>query len=175
LTPPGGFAYAGSFSADGSTLYFRSDPYLNATITRMDMQTRKAELVLRSNFAQRDPQISPDGKWLAFTSDATGAHEVYVQNLITPDAARVRISTNGGDNPRWRRDGSELFYLSPQKAIVRVVPHAGEWNDTKTAELFRAPADALCFDVSPDGQSFLVTEGTPGAVDGFFHVILGWQ
>jgi len=75
---------------------------------------------------------------------------------------------HGGQNPRWRRDSGELFYLSPQNAVMSVVPR-GNWNDTTNTELFRAPADTLRFAASPDGQSFLFIEGKPGAADSLFH------
>jgi hypothetical protein len=89
---------------------------------------------------------------------------------------RIRISTKGGESPRWRRDGGELFYLSPQKGIMSVTPKsAGEWNNTKVTELFRAPSDTLRYDARADGQSFLLVEGSHGASDALFHVILGWR
>jgi eukaryotic-like serine/threonine-protein kinase len=177
ITPPGRFQFAGSFSPDGSTLYFaREDPKTRSDIFSLDMRTLKETAVLASPAYECDPQLSPDGKWLAFSSDASGTFEVYLQNLARADQPRMRISTNGGENPRWRRDSGELFYMSGQHGVMSVVPQsAGEWGNARTTELFRAPADTLRFDVAPNGQWFLFVEGSHGADDSLFHVILGWR
>jgi serine/threonine protein kinase/Tol biopolymer transport system component len=177
LTPPGRFQFAGSFSPDGSTLYFsRHDPQTRSDIFKLDMRTLKSEPVLNTGAGEDDPQLSSDGQWLAYTSDASGVDEVYLQNLAHADLPRVRISTNGGNSPRWRHDGGELFYASAQNGMMSVVPQsAGAWSIAKTTELFRMPANTLRFDAAPDGQSFLFVEGSHGAADSLFHVILGWR
>jgi eukaryotic-like serine/threonine-protein kinase len=177
LMPPGTFQFAGSFSPDGSTLFFtRTVLQTKDDIFRLDMRSRKAEPLLSSTFNESDPQASPDGKWLAFSSDATGVSEVYLQSLTDAGAPRVRVSTEGGDTPRWRADGKELFYVSSQKMVMSSVPQVpGQWTDTTSAVLFHQPANALRFDPSPDGQSFLFVEGSSGAADSLFHVITGWQ
>ncbi|MEA2162732.1 MAG: eukaryotic-like serine/threonine-protein kinase [Thermoanaerobaculia bacterium] len=173
LMRPGSFQFAGSFSADGSTLFFRHFFWMKAEVFRLDMRTRKAEPL---HVNGRDPQASPDGRWLALTWDTAGVSEVYLQSLIDKDLPRQRISTHGGQNPHWRRDSGELFYLSPQNAVMSVVPRvSGDWSDTTDTELFRAPADTLRFASSPDGQSFLFVEGSHPAADSLFHLILGWQ
>jgi Tol biopolymer transport system component len=167
--PPGLFRFPGSFTSDGTTLYFRQFPWSRPEVFRLDMRTRKAEPVL-DNFLGRDPMVSPDGRWLAFSSDATGATEVYLQDLSGKDTPRMRISTHGGQNPQWSH-GGELFYLSSQNVVMRAAPRVnGEWSDA--TELFRAPADTTRFAASPDGQSFLFITGKQGAEDLLFHVIL---
>jgi serine/threonine protein kinase len=177
LLPPGTFQFGGSFSPDGGTFFFtREVPLSNADIYRLDMRTHQASAVLDTTFDEADPQLSPDGKWLAFTSNANGTREVFLQSAIGSDSPRVRISTTGGDTPRWRGDGHELFYLSPQKSVISVVPRvAGDWRETTSAQLFRAPDTTLTFAPSQDGQSFLFVHGSSGASDAFFHVIVGWE
>ncbi|HEY4642647.1 MAG TPA: protein kinase [Thermoanaerobaculia bacterium] len=177
LTPAGRFQFPGSYSPDGQTLFFSSeDPKTRGDIFRLDMRTKKAEPVLNSAFSEWQPEVSPDGKWLAFNSNASGQSEVYLQSLAQPELPRIRLSTNGGYYPRWRRDGRELFYMSPQHVIISVLPRSdGDWNNTNVTELFRASPDALRYDAAPDGQSFLFVEGSPGASDALFHVILGWR
>jgi len=177
LMPPGTFQFAGSFSPDGSTLFFtRLLPQTRDDIFRLDMRTGKAEPMLNSTFSEEDPQASPDGTWLAFSSDATGVSEVYLQSLTDAGAPRVRISTDGGNTPRWRADGKELFYLSSKNVVMSVIPRvAGQWSETTSSELFPEPANAQRFAPSPDGQSFLFVEGSRGAADSLFHVITGWQ
>ncbi|MEA2162731.1 MAG: eukaryotic-like serine/threonine-protein kinase [Thermoanaerobaculia bacterium] len=177
LVPPGTFQFAGSFSPDGNTLFFEQTvPRTKSDIFRLDMRTRTAQPLLNSSFGESEPRASPDGKWLAFTSDSTGSVEVYLQSLGAGDVHRVRISTSGGDSPRWRRDGKELFYVSRENAVMSVTPRmAGQWDETNIAELFHLPPDTLRFASSPDGQSFLLIEGAQGKGDAFFHVITGLQ
>jgi Tol biopolymer transport system component len=173
LMRPGSFQFAGSFSADGSTFFFRQHFWMKAELFRMDMRTRNVEPL---HIKGRDPEASPDGRWLAFSADTAGGIEIYLQSLIDKDMPRQRISTRGGQNPSWRRDSGELFYLSPQNVVMSVIPRvAGDWTNAAETELFHAPAGTLRFAASPDGQSFLFIEGSHGAADAVFHVILGSQ
>lgn len=177
LAAVGPFQFAGSFSHDGASLFYTaSDIRTQSDIFRLDLRTRKSEPLLNSQSVELHPQASPGGRWLAFTSNATGQEEVYLQSLIGNDVPRVRVSTNGGSSPRWRRDGQELFYISADAAVMSVVPRiSGAWTETQATELFRAPPDTLQFAANPDGQSFLFIEGTRGRSDALFHVITGWE
>jgi dipeptidyl aminopeptidase/acylaminoacyl peptidase len=66
--------------------------------------------IIQNQFTNLDPQISPDGKWIAYRSDETTRNQVYVQSFPS-GAGKQQISSNGGSIPRWRRDGGELFYM----------------------------------------------------------------
>jgi serine/threonine-protein kinase len=118
------------------------------------------------------PEFSPDGRWLAYVSNESGPHEVYVQPYPGP-GERHLISTNGGEQPAWRADGRELFYVQ-----------GGPYNrpagtptlmsvDVATAPAFRAGTPTKLFasaalfiawgrsyDVAPDGRRFLLTPAT---------------
>jgi serine/threonine protein kinase/Tol biopolymer transport system component len=174
ISPRGPFQFAGSFTPDGQTLFYvREDARTKADIFRLDMKTRASFPVLTSNAIEATPQVSPDGKWLAYTSDATGDAQVYLMNVAGGDVRPIRISTNGGEDPRWRRDGGEIIYRTAEGAIVSAVPGpSGRWDDATTHELFRVP-DVRRFAVLPDGQSFLLQRGSPGPSDSIYHVILG--
>jgi serine/threonine protein kinase len=177
LMPHGTFQFAGSFARDGSAVYFeRTFPRTGADIFRLDLATRKVTTLLDSTFEESDPQISPNGAWLAYSSDVSGVEEVYLQSTLNRDVPRIRVSISGGRSPRWRRDGGELFYLSAQNSVMSTTPGAVDhWSDARTTELFRAPADLLQFTAAPDGQSFLLIEGSAGPNDRFLHVIRGWK
>jgi Tol biopolymer transport system component len=138
------------------------------------LATRKSEPFLNSGFSEGQPAVSPDGGLLAFTSNATGSYEVYVQNLAR-GSARIRISTNGGRAPRWRSDSRELFFFAPDaSAMISAVPDAADrWDAATLTELFRRPRPIQAFAVAPDGRSFLISERTPGTADALFHVVLG--
>ena len=72
-----------------------------------------------------EPQFSPDGRWLAYTSNESGSNEVYVTNF-PPTAARKQVSVGGGRSSRWSRDGREFFYYSAnQSKIMSVTVRAG--------------------------------------------------
>jgi len=173
LTPRGPFQYGANFSPDGDLFYEREGEDGN-NICRLSMKTKTSEVIIKTGFTEKSPAVSPDGKWLAFVSNATGAEEVYVQNLAA-GSARIRISNKGGGTPRWRRDGRELFYVSPAEEVVSVVPDAqGRWDDARPVVLFRS-SGIFGFAVAPDGQSFLISDRAAGAADAFFHVILGFQ
>ena len=175
LMPPGPFQFAGSFTSDSSTLFYgRLGEKTGEDVFRYDMKTGTPEPVLVTDADENDPQVSPDGKWLAFTSDASGSGNVYVVNLAMNQTERIRISPNGGSNPRWSGHGGELFYLSNEKRIMRAVSKTpGDWNDVRTEVLFAAPPDSRLFAVTPDGQSFLIMEMTFNPSDAFFNVVLG--
>ena len=177
LKAEGNFQFAGSLTRDGSTLYYiRSERETKSDIMRLDLLTGKSEPLLASGFSEFDPRVSPDGLWLAFTSDATGTNEVYLKSLTSRETADIRISTSGGSRPRWRGDGQELFYVSAANGVMSVTPRApGNWSEAIITGLFPTPAGTLAFDVTPDGRSFLFVQGARGPSDSLFQVVLGWQ
>jgi Serine/threonine protein kinase len=174
LIPPGAFIEAGSVSPDGGTLFYQQFvPATHNDIYSLSMKSRKSTALLKTSFDEGAPEVSPDGKWLAFVTDATGNSEVYVQDLAE-GAERIRLSIGGGWSPRWRHDGKELLFVSSAGSVVSATQRSpGQWEDAVVAELFRLPARVRGFDVSPDGQSFLVSNNTPGAGDAMFQVVLG--
>jgi serine/threonine-protein kinase len=106
-------------------------------------------------------RISPDGKWVAYTSNASGRPEVWLDSYPTP-GRRVQISVGGGVHAVWRGDGRELFYwregtlvAAPLAPSVQGAPPV----PVSRTDLFRAPYDVginTMYDVSPDGQQFVI-------------------
>ena len=139
--------------------------------TRLDMYAvsldgeRNESLLLNSPFDENSPTLSPDGKWLAYAADDTGSSEIYVQSFadgkLGPD--RKRISTAGGRMPVWNRNGGELYFLAPDghlmsssaKSTANEIEFSHPTVLFKTRMLGRAGA-VHEFDVSPDGQRFLI-------------------
>ncbi|HET8677087.1 MAG TPA: hypothetical protein VFO63_14925, partial [Blastocatellia bacterium] len=115
---------------------------------------------------EQGPELSPDGKWLAYISDESGSYEIYVQSFTAEGklgAERKRISTNGGIVPNWSRDGKELFYVDGDGRMMAVAVNTsgGTFQTGAPTALFqtRMFADASVFHefaVSHDGQRFLV-------------------
>ena len=176
LPPSTPFQIARSITRDGAMLFYSRRPADNHDILRFDMKTMVSTPVVSTKFNEGDPQVSPDGKWLAFGSDMSGTWQVYLLNLTVRSVERIRISKDGGENPRWRGDGEELFYRSYAGVVMSVVPTAsGDWSEVRSTELFRLSKDTADFAVTPDGQSFLIAEYTPGEFDTAFTIVLGGE
>jgi eukaryotic-like serine/threonine-protein kinase len=125
-------------------------------------------------------QVSPDGHWLAFLSWDSGRWEAYVQPFGRP-GERVRVSANGGGQPRWRADGREFYFTEGEDRLMAVaVRIAGERLDLGAASpLFRYPGlftAALLDDYapSPDGQRFLVKLPEKGPRERQLHIVVNW-
>ena len=118
-TPEVDFPYDWSF--DGRfLLYGTNEPNPSRDIWALPtFGDRKAFPVVRSRFDERDGQFSPNGKWVAYTSDESGRPEVYTQPF-PGSAGGVPISTSGGGMARWRRDGRELFYVALDNRLMSV-------------------------------------------------------
>ena len=99
---------------------------------------RKPELYLQTPFNEHHGHLSVDGRWMAYTSDESGRSEVYVR-AFPPQSSRWQISTDGGVEPRWRNDGKELFYVSPDGAVMSVPLQfdAGKPQPTAARTLFK--------------------------------------
>ena len=120
----------------------------------------KAELFLRTTFGIAIPELSPDGRWLAYISDETGSREVYVRPFPGP-GGKTQISTSGGLSPVWSRNGRELFFLAPDRRImVAAYTAKGDsfvagkprvWSEKR---LLDRPYEI--FDLAPDGKRFAV-------------------
>jgi serine/threonine-protein kinase len=114
------------------------------------------------------PAFSPNGKWIAYQSDASGRAEIYVQPFPGP-GTRHLVSTNGGKEPVWSRDGRELFYRQ-NTAVMAVSVEGGDlFRAGSPRLLFDGPYQAdttghASYDVSPDGQKFLMIRNEEGGL-----------
>ena len=80
---------------------------------------RKPFPYLQTEFDERHGRFSPDGRWVAYTSNESGRDEVYVQSFPL-SGAKFQISAGGGMEPQWRKDGTELFYISEERMLMAV-------------------------------------------------------
>ena len=126
-------------------------------------------------FSDWDGRFSPDGKWMAYISDASGQYEIYVRPFPGP-GSQWQISTGGGEEPVWSRDGKEIFYRNGTKWMVVDVKAAREFSASQPRLLFTGPyvnVPGPSYDVGPDGR-FLLIEGPPEVSVTRFNVVLNW-
>jgi hypothetical protein len=124
---------------------------------------------------EEGPEISPNGRWLAYHSDESKRREVYVRPIPGP-GARVQISVSGGSQPRWSSDGKTLFYRTPRYIASATVAERPQFDVVRRDSLFvddyeRSPGPA--WDVFPNGREFLMLRGRmqPRRI----YVIVNWR
>jgi hypothetical protein len=130
-------------------------------------------------------QISPDGRWLAYVSDASGSAQVYVRKF--PDGQRRwQVSTGGGFEPKWRGDGRELFYIAADQQMMSVAVGTtdGSFDAGRPTPLFRATVLGAPYQngfvrneyaVTRDGERFLLNEPTSGPGAYAIRVLVNWR
>jgi Tol biopolymer transport system component/predicted Ser/Thr protein kinase len=179
--------YPASWSADGKSLaYLESLPQdaINRIWTKPMPGPGEPNKLIESKFALRDAEFSPDGRWMVYTSNESGAVEVYVQAFPGP-GEKHKISTAGGVNPAWARSGRELFYLEPRpsgKLAMMAVDFAagGAFKPSTPHALFEGDWESTTplrsYDVTPDGQHFIMfrTEPPPDERVTKLNVVLNW-
>jgi eukaryotic-like serine/threonine-protein kinase len=150
---------ANDWSRDGKFILFRHADEL-WYLTRPDFVPKP---FLKTSGILQNGQFSPNGKWVAYNSNETGKWEIYVTSF--PDAhGKWQISSSGGEQPRWRGDGKELFYLSSDGRLMAVnVDTAASFSAGAPVLLFQARPrqpvsylDIFAYDVTRDGQKFLI-------------------
>jgi len=143
---------------------------------------RKPVRYLQSDANESHARFSPDGRFVAYTSNAAGASDVYVQPF--PEASRGKWKIGSGSQPHWRRDGRELFYISPDSKVMAVdVGTAPAFKAGTPKALFTAPIWAGArfvsrYDVTDDGKKFLMTtvpEESNSAASAPITVVLNWE
>jgi len=175
--------WSSDWSADGRfVVYSNRDPATGWDVWILPLDTRKPKPLVQTPYNEHSATFSPDGRFIAFASDQSGQLEVYVQPTSGPGERR-RVSVAGGTAPRWRRDGRELFYLSPDKSIMAVSVIGGDHPEfgAPTALFKNTAIDwkgsgriAGSYDVSPDGQAFVVNTVASDAPVEPIQVVLNW-
>ena len=152
---------------------------------------REYRPLLEEEYAEVFPRISPDGRWMAYTSDESGQTEIYVRPF--PDVqsgGRWQVSTNGGSGPLWSHDGRELFYQSDEGVMLVDVEAEPTFRLGNPKTLFRGSyfsgtllgrASIPNWDIHPDGKRFLMIklpqttdEESAGGIPHKITVVLNW-
>jgi serine/threonine protein kinase len=169
----------GSWSPDGQVLSFEEiNPVTRRDVWVYTLSDRKAHPFLNTQFNETAPEFSPDGRWLAYASDESGRYEIYVQPY-PGRGGKWQISTEGGTEPRWARNG-EIFYRSGMKMMAVDTRLKPTFSADKPKMLFEGqyvPSLATMhnYDVSPDGQRFLMVKDSEQAtLTTQINVVLNW-
>ena len=182
------------WSRDGRFIvYYEIDPKTKQDIwvLRMDGAAQaKPVPFLRSEFNEFQGQLSPDSRWMAYTSDESGQNEVYVRPFPAADG-QWKISLAGGEQPRWRYEGKELFFKAADGMMMALKLKAGVPSGTElSSALEPGQPEALFethsaeyahwpgfeYDVTRDGKRFLVdTQGAGSASPALLNVVVNWD
>ncbi len=154
-----------SFSPDGRFLLYQDRKEGRDQLWALPLAgDRKPVPVAVSPARQQMGQFSPNGRYVAFVSDESGRFEIYVTAFPGP-GGRWQVSQNGGREPRWSRDGQELFFFAPDNRLVvaAVKTDGASFEVGAIRPLFQARSMGFIFryDVAKDGKRFLVTSGLP--------------
>lgn len=178
-----GSRYASSFTPDGSRMVFREEAGpagLDIGVLTLGNAVQ-SELLIQTPSSELNPEISPDGRWLAYESDQSGQTQIYVCPFPDVKAGLWQISTEGGVEPAWSRDGRELFYRTRDGAVMAVPIASGPRFRPGTAMKvvaagYFSAGPFRSYDPAPDGKRFLMIRGaSPDRASGpSLVVVLNW-
>ena len=169
LTESMGLDIPVSVSADGATLVIEQQTRGDLDLLALDGERRVTPL-LATMFVERNGDLSADGRWIAYQSNDSGRFEIYVRPFPDVDGGRWQVSTSGGTQPVWASDSRELFFVDPDGRIVGVPVQAGvrftAGNPRVMVDKVRVVSPpgivGRMYDVSRDGQHFLMIKGSEG-------------
>jgi Tol biopolymer transport system component/predicted Ser/Thr protein kinase len=177
--------FATDWSADGRFLaYVELTPNqkFDQLVLPLD-QASEPMAVAASEFDETQGTFSPDGRWLAYASDESGRHEIYVIPF-PPSGGKWRVSTNGGFQPKWRSNGRELFYRAPDGTLMAVpvaASESGAFRSGTPKSLFKVRQDTAMlpgprarYAVSNDGERFLVFDTAEEESSERITVVVNW-
>jgi eukaryotic-like serine/threonine-protein kinase len=178
----GGDGHAYDWSPDGKFIaYAQNGRETKRDIWLLPVDGDRKPIPYLNSAANEDlPQFSPFGAWMAYVSDESGQNQVYIQT-IPPNGTPIPVSVAGGSQPRWRRDGRELFYVSSDQKMIAVpiqalsagievgMPHP-IFEDAPESERER-----FFYQPSADGQRFLVMAPASESAPPLVTIVLNWQ
>jgi len=166
-----------SWSPDGKKLFFREQPKgADVWILQLD-GNRKPRLFLHEPFNEWQAAVSPNGRWLAYVSDESGRQEVYVRPFAAP-GTRWPISPDGGSDPVWARNGTDLFYRNGDRMMSATLAVTSDesFSAMKPRALFEAKtlSGEMSYDVTPEGEFLMIEPGESDTPPAQINVVLNW-
>jgi Tol biopolymer transport system component len=178
ITPLGHIQYVFDWSPDGKWIVYTElarDTKRDIWLVAPEPHAKPVPW-LKTPFNEIQPRVSPDGKWMAFVSDASGRYEVYV-SPFDDSSRRFQVSNGGGQVPLWRGDGRELYYQTADHKVYAVSVTTTPSFDTGTPQLLFQDAQGSwnSMDVSPDGQRFYIDRELSGPSTRPLNVVVNWK
>jgi serine/threonine protein kinase/Tol biopolymer transport system component len=172
---PNGWARDGTFlilepQGEGGITIYQANA--SADAAKFSLRQDGSPAVWAQPFTESQGQVSPDGRWLAYTSNVTGQDEVYVRQFADTSGSALKISGEGGVEPKWRHDSRELFFLAKDQRLMSVeVGAGGALGFSAPVPLFASRARAILtpgtghrqYDVTADGQRFIMNVPVEGS------------
>jgi len=164
--------FPGAITSDGQTIVFRQgggSGAMDIGMLRLE-GGREPEMLLTTSFDEHTPKLSPDDRWLTYVSNESGRDEIYVTRF--PTGGKWQISTEGGTEPMWSRDGRELFYRNGELMMSVAISPGSEFTPGRPIVLFESPyvlkdgPGATNYDVTPDAQGFVMIRDAGGGITG---------
>lgn len=173
--------YPNDWSRDGRTLIYSSGRGKTGfDLFTLDMATRQSSVFLETPANEDHATFSPDGRWVAYSSNATGREEVYVRSFPST-GGHYQVSRNGGMQTAWRGDGGELYFLALDGTLMAAKISTAKGFESSVPEALFKTTVALAanayrrqFAVAKDGQSFILNTPIPRAGQPLFTVLVNW-
>ena len=173
--------FLSQWSVDGRFIVYQvPTPKTNWDLWVLSLEDLKATPFLATPFNEVQGALSPDGAWMAYTSDESGQPEVYVQ-AFPAGGGKLQVSVRGGSEPKWRADGKELFYIAPDLKLMSVKVKSGSSLEAAVPSgLFEMPVPPFTpayqnsYVPSQDGRRFLVNTLVQDATPSAITVVLNW-
>ncbi len=169
------------WSSDGNYILYHTfgDPKTKSDLWVLPLTgERKPVSFLQTDYNESSGHFSSDMKWIAYQSDESGKNEVYVRPFPGP-GGKWQVSTNGGTSSRWRRDGREVYYFSPDSkmmaAEVKPSGSAFEVSTVKTLFDLQSKGQSQFEAVNPDGQKFLIKITGGGITSAPLTLVMNWM
>jgi eukaryotic-like serine/threonine-protein kinase len=166
-----------SWSRDGQTLIFVTDHRTDGADIWMMRSGGDSQALIATRASEMAARLSPDQRWLAYSSDESGRQEVYVRPFPDVNRRKWPVSTGGGNWPVWAPNGRELYYINGTTVMaVSVETDDAMFKAGSPETLFTGPFEtgSSAFDISPDGTYFVMVEADPDARPTHIHVVANW-
>ncbi|MCZ6770008.1 MAG: hypothetical protein O7D93_12255, partial [Acidobacteria bacterium] len=180
LTTGPGTHFPTSWSSDGLVAYVRAGGATGGSIGVLSLEgDQPSEQLIEAQYEERNGIFSPNGQWMAFTSSRSGQFEVYVRPY-PGQGGMVPISIDGGLEPMWAPSGRELFYRNGTQMMVVPVQTEPTFKAEKPRLLFEGSYSynfttvTSNYDVTADGQKFVMVKDMAEQEEGQIHVVLNW-
>ena len=180
--------FATGIVPDGSALLFMEQtPAMGGDLWQVSLdRTHRVTPLLQTKVDERNGIVAPNGRWLAYESNSSGSSEIYVRPFPNVAGGQWQVSTAGGRQPLWARNGKELFYLNDGGGLFRVAVEADgtTWNAGTPTKLFEGRyydattgSAGRSYDVSPDGERFLMIKrpGSDASATSAILVVQHWD